>query len=377
VFRTQRLPIAIQIAINMHKTPSLILLSFLLRLNIKESKSLQLTFKTQWLRRSSLFCFISLPPKNSMSHRISLATQFTGNYQHLKRKIKIFLKSKRVGHILQTTQVNDGEKLTHLFMEGESTSLYIVQKELVSHLHSIFPDIVVEEWQEMVSDTPLLDSHIAPTTPGSLSRDSSGFVEELEETSGVQTQKAKLSKWKDYFGSGFIQVVTAIQNGRQVAYEIQSSMDSIKAKFVHFTYRGNTICLNIGGCVLWTQLLQTLQECKDLEIKTPIKRIYSLVDGNRSYVQDWLGFMSEGHYYIETELGLTTMEEFFVKLKTDQDMSNVQIDTAKEKFADQGITFKQLMATGDLCLTDAELKDYGIAQGGLRKAILAVIKKYQ
>jgi hypothetical protein len=32
------------------------------------------------------------------------------------------------------------------------------------------------------------------------------------------------------------------------------------------------------------------------------------------------------------------------------------------------------MATGELAMTDAELKEYGIAQGGLRKAILSVIR---
>jgi hypothetical protein len=39
------------------------------------------------------------------------------------------------------------------------------------------------------------------------------------------------------------------------------------------------------------------------------------------------------------------------------------------------IKFKQLIETGELAITDSELKDYGITQGGLRKAILAVIKR--
>jgi hypothetical protein len=58
-------------------------------------------------------------------------------------------------------------------------------------------------------------------------------------------------------------------------------------------------------------------------------------------------------------------------------MSGAQVAVAKAKFEEQGVKFKQLMATGDLALTDAELKDYGIAQGGLRKVILAVIKSNQ
>jgi hypothetical protein len=81
---------------------------------------------------------------------------------------------------------------------------------------------------------------------------------------------------------------------------------------------------------------------------------------------EWGGFKADGHYYIETEEDLlqkfTTMEEFFVKLKTEQDMSDAQIDVAKETLKEQGIEYDQLMATGDLALTDIEMKEFGITQ---------------
>ncbi|KAJ3250211.1 hypothetical protein HK103_003784 [Boothiomyces macroporosus] len=315
-----------------------------------------------------------------MSYRISLATQFTGNFKHLKRHIKEVLKRKGVGHILQTTQVNDSQKQTSLFMEGDSNALYTVQTELVSHLQSIFPGIVIQDWQEMASDSPLFGSHIAPTL-GSISRDSSGFVEELTEQPTFEISQKPELKWKDYFNSGFIQVVTAIQNGRQVAYEIQSSVESIKEKFVHMTYKRTTVYINIGACITWTQLKQVIEECDDLQIQNPIKKIYSLADGDKSYIQEWFGFKADGHYYVETEDDLdkkyTTMEEFFDKLKTDQDMSDSQVAIAKEKFGEQGITFKQIMATGELALNEAKLKEIGISQLGLRTAILSVIKSNQ
>ena len=74
---------------------------------------------------------------------------------------------------------------------------------------------------------------------------------------------------------------------------------------------------------------------------------------------------------------ISTIEEFFEKLKTDEDMSDAQVKISREKFGEQGITFKQLMATGDLALTDEKLKACGITQLGLRTAILAVIKSSQ
>jgi hypothetical protein len=316
-----------------------------------------------------------------MPNRVSLATQFTGNYKHLKRKIKGILKSRKVGHILQTTQVNDNQKLTSLFMEGESTYLYAVQAELVSHLLSIYPGICIQDWQEMASDSPLCSFHIAPT-PGSLSKDSSGFVEELKESLDDQNQQPEQPKWKEYFDSGFIQIVNAIQNGRQVAYEIQSSFDSIKEKFVHVTYKTKTAHLNIGACIGWAQLKQVIQDCEILDIKNPIRKIYSLVDGEKSFESDWHGLKAEARYYVQTEDELIQnssleMEEFYEKLESTL-MNPVkkegQMKEIRDAFDSQDIEYDQLMATGDLTLTDGKLKEIGISQMGLRTAILSVIK---
>ena len=181
-----------------------------------------------------------------MSNRISLSTQFIGNFRHLKRNIKAVLKIRGVGHILQTTQVNDGQKLTSLFMEGETTVLRTIQTELVAHLMSTFPGICIGDWKEMASDSPLTVSRIIPT-PGSLSRDSSGFVDELDEPGVDQTQLSEQPKWKEYFDSGFTQIISAVQSGRQVALEILSSIESVSDKFVHITYKANTAHLNIGA----------------------------------------------------------------------------------------------------------------------------------
>ena len=314
-----------------------------------------------------------------MSHRISLAIQITGNFKHLKRTIKELLKRRGVGHILQTTQVydslNDNQKQTCLFMEGYSTVLYHAQEELVSHLHSTFPGIYIQDWQEMASDVPLLGSHIAPT-PGSLSKDSSGYKEELEEH---QIQKPEERKWKDYFGSGFIQIVTAIQNGRQVAYEIHSSIESIKEKFVYISYKSNTVHLNIGACILWSLLKKVIQDCEGLQLKKPIQRMYAMVEGKKCYETDWFGLKPDGVYYVETEDEIsaqkfTTMEEFYETLKNNQDLDDDEVQIIKDRFKEQKIKFKQLMQTGDLAITDEKLKDDGITQRGLRTAILAVIK---
>jgi hypothetical protein len=68
------------------------------------------------------------------------------------------------------------------------------------------------------------------------------------------------------------------------------------------------------------------------------------------------------------------MEEFFEKLKIQESKSDEQVKKVRDVFSEQDIEFKQLMETDELALTDAKLKEYGITQGGLRTAILAVIK---
>ena len=71
------------------------------------------------------------------------------------------------------------------------------------------------------------------------------------------------------------------------------------------------------------------------------------------------------------------MEGFFTALKEQEDLTDEQVGRAGSVFAEQGIGFKQLMKTGELAITNAELKEYGISQGGLRKAILSVIQSQQ
>ncbi len=68
------------------------------------------------------------------------------------------------------------------------------------------------------------------------------------------------------------------------------------------------------------------------------------------------------------------MEESFERLKTERKIPESDIIKVREIFTEQGILFEDLMATGELALTDEKLKEIGIAQLGLRTSILAVIK---
>jgi hypothetical protein len=86
-------------------------------------------------------------------------------------------------------------------------------------------------------------------------------------------------------------------------------------------------------------------------------------------------------YFIETDLNVPKevkfspeMNGFFEKLKMEEGKSEEQMKKVRDVFSEQDIEFKQLMATGDLAMTDEKLKEIGINQLGLRTAILSVIR---
>jgi hypothetical protein len=125
--------------------------------------------------------------------------------------------------------------------------------------------------------------------------------------------------------------------------------------------------------------------------------IYLFQNGKVVEMKEIIDFKEGESYFLLTEIDelpaihrsvirIEAIEEFYVKLKTDEDITNQQVGIAKDVVSKEGklsilnfkgITFIQLMNTGDLAITDAELKEYGISQGGIRKAILSVIRSNQ
>ncbi len=124
-------------------------------------------------------------------------------------------------------------------------------------------------------------------------------------------------------------------------------------------------------------MIYLFQNCKVVEMK----EISDFKDGESYFLLTEIDELPAIHRSV-----IRNMEEFYVKLKTDADMTDQQVGIAKDVFSKEGklsilnvkgISFKQLMETGDLAITDEKLKEYGIKQGGLRTAILSVIKRSQ
>jgi hypothetical protein len=236
-------------------------------------------------------------------------------------------------------------------------------------------------WGEMiaVAEENRYNSIIIEETLPTLKRDpSSGeFLErELEEISfggSAATENVKKIV-KEAVAS-----VTNAATGFGIA---KGWIPAVKEKHISVKYMDQRYALEVSSIQSLEMLIQAVS--KKIQIPQPIKLLYTIEDNDPIVVTD-VKDLREGFLYyaltVNEELPRKQMakfspemEHFFERLKTDEDMSDAQVEIAKESFSSQGITYKQLMKTGDLAITDAELKDYGITQGGLRKAILAVIK---
>lgn len=157
---------------------------------------------------------------------------------------------------------------------------------------------------------------------------------------------------------------------------------AIKKKHISVKYNGETFDLQVTSIQSLPALIEAVQ--KKFPLALGVKKLYRLDEGTPIVVTDVSDLRDGFLYHVlagseelpgkRTTKFTASMEEFFQRLKTEQDMSDSQVEKAKECFAAQHIKIKQLMATGELALTDEKLKKYGITQGGLRFAILAIIR---
>jgi hypothetical protein len=282
-----------------------------------------------------------------MSVRITFETSLAGYVKGLKTDIKSFLKLRGIGCVITTEYRPDGERrLTYLVIEGESAKLFAVKEALDKNLREKYPGIEIAEWIERESQAPLLRQAAIIPNPT---------------CNGANTL---LSYVKD----------------AAVAYSAVQSAVSGLSKGISVTYKGVTAVVDVALNVTWVDFVDLLKKDKDLAIEKDkeIDRVYFIAGEKKKFVRS-IHLLNEGvDYYVEETVDkkkiVVDLEGFYEKLKRDQDLDEEDIQIIKTAFATQKIKFKQLIGTGELAVTDTDLKEYGVKQGGLRKAILSVIK---
>jgi hypothetical protein len=240
----------------------------------------------------------------------------TGPITGLKTVIKEFLTANDVGCILQTT-ITEGaiptSRATLLIMEGEKDKLFQTRDLLVLDLSVRFPGIEYDTWDQEESDKPWPTQIIKPT-PGSLSRNSSGFVdEETTETLSIdgtfinQLIVKSAKKVSGQIIKAANQVLPLVRNVAQKAGEMKqvysraSSLTDGLVKNAWFSYQKRTVLLNTQPFLDWNLLIQEVKIEFQIAEKSEIDIYQKLDDGTLGQIIDISGIEDKGRYYVKTE----------------------------------------------------------------------------
>jgi hypothetical protein len=263
----------------------------------------------------SLFieALVSFPFKMS---RMTLTTVMTGPITGLKTVIKEFLAASDVGCILQTTMIEVGDstsRLTMLTMEGEEEKLIEARDLLVLELDVKFPGIKYDDWDQNKSDKPWPTIQTIKPTPGSLTKNSSGFF--VDEISTDQTLiNERIIKAAKTLGGHIIKAVNQatplLVQAAQTAGEFKqvysraSSLTNGLAKNADFTYKKKSVLLNIQPCLDWNLLNQEVKREFKIAEKSEIDFYQKLDDGTLGQIIDISGIEDKGRYYVQTDTGI-------------------------------------------------------------------------
>ena len=306
--------------------------------------------------------------------RVSLFVTLPGEDKGLKTFIQQFMAKQKIGGVVERVKEENGYSTT-VRMEANESSIHAGKLLLVNNLKQKYPNLQIppaEEWLLEHSTGPLLGSKVKHTSSPAVSREnSSGKVSKVDVFDEVAPNESA-----SQLGSRSLSLL------EHFAHLFKKTQRTVITVSYTSTYGKKSETFDITTCTSWNHFLQKVDKSPKLNIPIHTREIYHyLPHGGHSYVSELSALQEGKEYFVETDLDKPgastvkfTMEQFFERLKTDEGLEQDEILLVKGTFIAQKIKAKQLMATGELAITDAELKDYGITQGGLRKAILAVIK---
>ncbi|KAI3629544.1 hypothetical protein MIR68_012419 [Amoeboaphelidium protococcarum] len=140
-----------------------------------------------------------------------------------------------------------------------------------------------------------------------------------------------------------------------------------RQKFIHVCLENERQQINISNLVEWDEFLELLiEKFPQLENKSKIKLVARIVDQAFSKVSE-ISDLVENDTFAVITTQILTIEDFYNDLRANK-LSEQQVLHVKSVFESQGIVFSVLHG-----LTNSDLKEAGIDQLGVRKAVLQVI----
>lgn len=294
----------------------------------------------------------------------------------MKTFIQQFMTKQNIGGVVERVKEENGYSTT-VRMEANESSIQAGKLLLVDTLKQKYPNLQIppaEEWLLEHSTEPLFGSKVKHTSNPAVSREnSSGEVSKVDVFDEVAPNESA-----SQLGSRSLSLL------EHFAHLFKKTQRTVITVSYTSSYGKKSETFDITTCTSWAHFLQKVDKSPELAIPIHTRKIYHyLSHGGHSYVSELSALQEGKEYFVETDLDKPgashvkfspEMEQFFERLKTDEDLEQDEILLVKETFIAQKIKAKQLMATGELAMTDGELEKMGIVQLGLRKAILAVIK---
>jgi hypothetical protein len=158
-----------------------------------------------------------------------------------------------------------------------------------------------------------------------------------------------------------------------------------RQKLVTISYEGYLIDMNVADCANLSEFLEKVRKSSAaLQLTKAMVSVYCFDRGIPQTVHAVDALVEKETYYVvktgepvpepivPRTITFKTMDEFYEALKntSDDEFKKALVTTAAKVFHEQGIGLKRLPN-----LTNEDLKQIGLKQGGLRKAILKVLGK--
>ncbi|KAJ3221545.1 hypothetical protein HDU78_000407, partial [Chytriomyces hyalinus] len=311
---------------------------------------------------------MSHPPH--LPHAASIASNESDQNKQHRQQVSVIIHSDSVGLkstlFTMFTKLNLGATIgprndmsTPVIFEGASTLVIRAKEALEMALADKYPGVEVE-WGELAESSGQLSKVTVIETAQLLKRQqSSGEFNEADLANLAELSvgaSATTEMIKQAVKSAWSQLGTPL--GHLTGY--------IKEKHIDVTYKGVSRTFEIS-----TKTIDDLHTAihQMFHLNAAISCLFHITEnGARAQPTEIGDFIDRAEYYVLTALDqyeedipefipkFTDMKSFFTTLKSDEDMSDAQVNQAKKVFFKQGITFKQLMKKGDLAITDEALE---------------------
>ena len=323
--------------------------------------------------------------------RIQLSTSINGLPERQVKKLKSFIQHflwkagvgcdvQRIRHSLDSADVS-----TTILIEAPTNIAYSAQKDLIEALKFEFAGIPIDppdKWVAEESKEELVAAKISKTI-GSIHRDgSSGDVSKsVPLRHDANSDSQSVSSWVS-------SLLKKTLESLPVAQALQTA-GKIQPRVVHVHYGGRVAQIEISLRV-WDAFKQKC--CQLFDIKYPIRDVCEYRGGKMEIIDGLELLKDDVDLYIAAEgdpeltpppqivvsllsasreaRAFASMEEFHEALKSEEGLDDRQLSIIQAALKKEEIGFKQLPR-----LTDEKLEKYGLKQGGLREAILAVLGK--